>query len=78
MANNDEGADPVEPQSDGVEMPRWVKVSIIVLAVLGVLVVIMAVTGGGGGHGPERHGAGSTSGSELVAAIAQAPVPYGR
>lgn len=77
MAGNDGGTEPTE--HEGAEMPRWVKIAIIVLAVLAVLVVIMAVAGGGGGHGPGRHGAGSTSGSGLVTAFAQQPaVPHGR
>lgn len=43
-------------------MPRWVQVSLIVLAVLVLLVVILKTTGLAGDHGPGRHidGAGIT------------------
>ena len=38
-------------------LPRWVKVSLIILAVVVVLVVIVMLlfSGGTGGHGPSRH-----------------------
>jgi hypothetical protein len=36
-------------------MPRWVKVSGIVVGVLVLLAVIITVTGMGGPHGPGRH-----------------------
>jgi len=40
-------------------MPRWVKVSAIVVGVVILLVVILKLTGLGGNHGPGRHsGAG--------------------
>ena len=32
-------------------MPRWVKVSLVIVAVLAVLVVVMLLSG----HGPSRH-----------------------
>lgn len=35
--------------------PRWVKVSGIVLGVLGLLFLIVLLTGGPQGHGPGRH-----------------------
>ena len=48
-------------------LPRWVKVSVIVVAVvLVVLVLAMLVTGGE--HGPGRHGAASGLGGGVVAA----------
>lgn len=58
-----------EPRDDAVDstaepgggppegMPRWVKVSLIVVAVLVALFVIVNLTGAGGEHGPGRHGA---------------------
>jgi hypothetical protein len=59
-------ADPRSPEADdatGMEahrpppgMPRWLKVSGIILAVLIVLLVILALTGVFGQHGPGRHG----------------------
>lgn len=43
-----------EPARAG--MPRWVKVSLIVVAALVLVFVIAKVTGAGGDHGPGRHG----------------------
>jgi hypothetical protein len=48
------GADPASPP----RMPRWVKLSLILAAVL-VLVVVIAMLIAGGGHGPSRHAPGS-------------------
>ena len=36
-------------------MPRWLKVSGIIVVVLVLLVVVIMVTGVGGQHGPSRH-----------------------
>jgi hypothetical protein len=38
-------------------LPRWVKVSLIILAVVVLLIVIVMLlfSGGTGGHGPSRH-----------------------
>lgn len=36
-------------------MPRWVKVSLIILIALLLLFVIINITGIGGKHGPMRH-----------------------
>lgn len=36
-------------------MPRWVKVSGIILCLMILLAVIVAVSGIGGPHGPSRH-----------------------
>ena len=47
------GADPASPP----RMPRWVKLSLILVAVL-VLVVVIAMLIAGGEHGPSRHAAG--------------------
>lgn len=52
-----------EPASTGVEsgtesssgMPRWVKVSLIIVAGLVVVFLILKLTGAGGSHGPGRH-----------------------
>jgi hypothetical protein len=41
-----------DPQPGPPPRPRWVKVSAIIIAVLALLVVILAITGG---HGPARH-----------------------
>jgi hypothetical protein len=48
-------ADPYrEREPTGV--PRWLKVSVIIVAVLALLIVVMMLIGGGD-HGPRRHGA---------------------
>jgi len=44
------GADGVQPPG----MPRWVKLSLILMVVL-VLVVVIVMLVAGGGHGPSRH-----------------------
>jgi hypothetical protein len=36
-------------------IPRWVKLTLIVLAVVALLVATMLIAGGLGGHGPQRH-----------------------
>ncbi len=36
-------------------IPRWVKLTGIVMAVVALLIVAMVLIGGGGGHGPSRH-----------------------
>lgn len=60
MANlpptSDSGNDPgVGPGREYPGIPRWVKVSGIIVIVLILLVVIMLFTGVGGDHGPSRH-----------------------
>jgi hypothetical protein len=47
------GADRASPP----RMPRWVKLSLIVVAVL-VLVVVVVMLIAGGDHGPSRHAPG--------------------
>lgn len=44
-----------EPQPPG--MPRWVKITLIVVAVFVLALVVKFVVDGGSGHGPSRHGA---------------------
>jgi hypothetical protein len=51
-------------------IPRWMKVTGIILAVLALLVVVVMLAVGGGGHGPRRHGSGDTGG-RAPAGIAQ-------
>ena len=41
-------------------MPRWVKVSLIVVLALVLLLVVAKMTGLGGDHGPGRHGGNGT------------------
>lgn len=45
-------------------MPRWVKVSGIIVAVLVLLVVIVMLIPGGGGHGPGRHTSSGGAGGQ--------------
>jgi hypothetical protein len=47
------GADPASPP----RMPRWVKLSLILVALL-VLVVVIVMLIAGGDHGPSRHAPG--------------------
>ncbi|WP_328996591.1 hypothetical protein OG394_18260 [Kribbella sp. NBC_01245] len=48
------------PSSGPPRMPRWVKLSALVVAIILLLVVIAMLTGVGGDHGPGRHtGSGS-------------------
>jgi hypothetical protein len=51
-------------------MPRWVKVSAIIAAVLALLVVIVMLVGGGN-HGPGRHTSSeSTSPASVTDSVA--------
>lgn len=70
-----------EPQSDSqndpglgprreatTSMPRWVKISLIIVAVLMLLFIVLKVTGLGGEHGPGRHlGTGPTVSTSTTA-----------
>ena len=58
----DDHAEPTTPAAGSAGMPRWVKVSLAVAAVLLVLAVALMLFGGGD-HGPGRHlgGAAPTS-----------------
>jgi hypothetical protein len=58
----DDHAEPTTPDAGSAGMPRWVKVSLAVAAVLLVLAVALMLFGGGE-HGPGRHlgGAAPTS-----------------
>ncbi len=46
-------------------MPRWVKVSLIIVIALGALFVIANITGVAGEHGPGRHGGGDETPSSV-------------
>ena len=61
-----EGASPAQPPA----MPRWVKVSGIVISVLLLVFVILKLTGLGGQHGPGMHqsGAPAVEAAELAGA----------
>jgi hypothetical protein len=47
-----------EPPPHKVGMPRWLKVSGIIIDVVVVLVVVLMLTGALGQHGPEQFGPG--------------------
>ena len=47
-------------------MPRWVKVSGIIVAVLVLLLIIVLLTSGGG-HRPRPHASGDAGGHALLA-----------
>ena len=51
-------------------MPRWVKLSGIIVGALVVLVIILALTGGPGRHGPSRHTGGRGGHPPLTASVA--------
>ena len=56
-------------------MPRWVKVSAIVVGVLLLVFLILKLAGVGGQHGPARHQAGAaTSGAAQLTAAQPAHV----
>jgi hypothetical protein len=53
-------------------MPRWVKLSAVVVGALVLVFVILHLLGGAGGHGPGRHMSGqgvAATVSALVAAM---------
>ena len=59
MADDPSQPRPRETGDTPPRMPRWVKVSGIVVIVLVLLVVVLQLTGViGDGHGPGRHGPG--------------------
>ncbi|MEX5717384.1 hypothetical protein [Geodermatophilus maliterrae] len=51
-------------------MPRWVRMTLIVVGVLVVLFVALRLTGVGGEHGPGRHLSGLGAPSVAVAVLA--------
>jgi hypothetical protein len=59
----DDHAESATPAAGSAGMPRWVKVSLAVAAVLLVLAIAVMLLFGGGEHGPGRHlgGAAPTS-----------------
>jgi hypothetical protein len=57
----------------GEGMPRWVKVSGIIVIILVLLVGIMLLIGGGGGHGPRRHTPSGDPGGQTAPSSVTAP-----
>lgn len=77
MAHQSRASGPGDPgmapdHRPGEGMPRWVKVSGLVVLLVAVLAVILLLLGGPGDHGPGRHGLAAGS-SVLV--LAQGHVP---
>ena len=81
-------ADPRQPRATGSGadtgdqlpypgMPRWVKVSRIIVLVLALLVALLLATGVGGDHGPGRHGGGGNMPRPAVAGQATTGGPDG-
>ena len=73
---------PPRPRTEGARgeiggMRRWVKVALIVVAVVALLFVAVALTGGSGGHGPGRHGGSAGSGGGTSPAVAEHVPPAG-
>lgn len=73
-ALSDSGADPDRGTPPG--MPRWVKVSGLIVGVV-VLALIAIMIIGGGDHGPSRHATGDqpTERSEHKPPAGEAPSP---
>ena len=67
MSEHPPSAGPVDDAGGGQGTPRWVKVSLVVLAFAVIGVVVLALVGGG--HGPGRHGAGPPSDAPVFATI---------
>jgi hypothetical protein len=63
-------SNPYSDTKDDTGLPRWVKVSGIIAAIVIVGVVIFMLTGLGGEHGPSRHSPGG--GGETAPASAPA------
>jgi hypothetical protein len=57
MADPPRRRDPAGVGASPPRMPLWVKVSLILVALL-VLLVVIALLIAGGGHGPSRHAPG--------------------
>ena len=57
MADPPRRRDPASVGASPPRMPRWVMVSLILVALL-VLLVVIAMLIAGGGHGPSRHAPG--------------------
>ena len=81
MSDTDRRAEPgaaAVPGAPGADegMPRWVKVSLIVAAVVVALFLIAKATGIGGEHGPGRHGGGGSP-TTVVDGGHRSPVDHG-
>ena len=55
-------------------MPRWVKISGVVVGIVIALVVVLKVTGLGD-HGPQRHLSGMPAGDAVASTAAPDPAP---
>ncbi|MFC4003000.1 hypothetical protein ACFS2C_13580 [Prauserella oleivorans] len=66
--DTDVGSDRPSTSGTPPRVPRWVKVSAIVVGILVLLVVIVKFAGLGGDHGPGRHlGAGDKPPASVTA-----------
>lgn len=66
MADPSPTPDSNSDTGDDTGTPRWVKVSVIIAAVLVLLVVIVMLTGVGGSHGPGRHAPSGDAGGQVA------------
>jgi hypothetical protein len=73
MADPPHHRDPGEAADRGSPpgMPRWVKVSGIIVAVL-VLVLVIVMLLAGGDHGPRRHSSGRAGGHAPLSSVTTA------
>lgn len=55
QADSEGYAEPLDVAGPGRAIPRWVKVFVLVAAVLAILLLVVFMTGLGGPHGPGRH-----------------------
>jgi hypothetical protein len=55
----DTGVEPGRGSNPG--MPRWVKISLVIVMVLVLAFVILNLAGVGGEHGPRRHSGGGNA-----------------
>jgi hypothetical protein len=63
-----EHADVAPDRGSPPPMPRWVKVSGIIVAIL-VLLIVITMLISGGGHGPSRHASGGAGGQAPLSSI---------
>ena len=76
MANPSSGSDVGDqprPGSGPPPVPRWVKVTGIVVVVLALLVAVMLLAG----HGPGRHGAPAAAGQTSPISVATIAADFG-
>jgi hypothetical protein len=61
MASDDEMLVAPPPDDGHAGIPRWVRISLLVVGALVLVFILANVTGVAGDHGPGRHGGGDDS-----------------